>query len=155
MMTFQKTLTSGRLPRNQLMNQSLTLTLNRSKNQSQGMGRNFEHSHTTPLEQRLVSSNGRAEARCFQSEIHKHVLYSRDNDTSSYLKQRAWQTVSRFTGIDAISDCVEVVNPARPVMIASGASIAKHDNSPTPIGLVDVTACQLSSAGSQFPVRQL
>ncbi|MBL8888410.1 MAG: BON domain-containing protein [Planctomycetaceae bacterium] len=114
----------------------------------------IEHSQTkTRLAQQLVLSSSYAEVRCIRCEIRDGVLYLRGQVTSFYLKQLTQEAVRWMKGIDAISNCVEVVYSDRPVTVAD-ALMPERSNIQLPTVLMDVTECRYNSAGSQLTIGQ-
>jgi hypothetical protein len=119
------------------------------------VGVDIEHTQAkTRLAQKLVLSSSYAEVRCIRCEIRDGILYVRGQFTSFYLKQLTQETVRWMKGIDAISNCVEVVYPDRPVQTVADVLMPERSNLQLPNVLMDVTECQLNSAGSQLTIGQ-
>jgi BON domain len=128
----------------------------------------IEHSQTkTRLAQQLVLSSSYAEVRCIRCEIRDGVLYLRGQVTSFYLKQLTQEAVRLMDGVDAISNCVEVIYPERCEQTVSDAMIVNENaeiqghilpersNIRRTLVLMDVTDCQLNSAGTELTIGQL
>jgi hypothetical protein len=120
------------------------------------VGVEIEHSQAkTRLAQLIVHYRNYAEVRSLRREIRDGVLYLRGQVTSFNLEQLPPEAVRWMKGIDAISNCVEVVYPDRSVQSVADALMPERSKIQLPLVLMDVTECQLISAGSQLTIGQL
>lgn len=135
---------------------NLSLMLNRPKiHTKRTVGVDIEHSQAkTRLVQQPVLSSSYAEVRCIRCEIRDGVLYLQGQVTSFYLKQLTPEAVRWMKGIDAISNCLEVADPDRPVQTVADALMPERSNIQLPIVLMDVTDCRYNSAASQLTIGQ-